>query len=90
MCTSSFGRGSDFVCHDASLNKAGGVHVIQGRTARQGKNGSWSLTLDDTELASLDPKTWEDPDKPGAKPHASSASLNVATMQALSATERLA
>jgi len=104
LCTLSFGRGSDFVCHDAVLDKAGGVHVIQtfaadsladevqiqGRTARQGKNGSWSLMLDDTELAKLDPKTWDDPRKPGAKLHACSSSLSVATMQALSATERLA
>ena len=102
LCTPSFGRGSDFVSHDALLDKVGGVHVIQtfaadscadevqiqGRTARQGKNGSWSLILDDTELAKLDPNTWEDPEEHGAAQPACSSSLTVERMQAMSSTER--
>jgi len=60
-----FGRGTDFVCKDPAVQKAGGVHVIQaffslekseevqiqGRTARYGDKGSYSMILchDDLE-----------------------------------------
>lgn len=60
-----FGRGTDFFCRDSKLTEAGGVHVlqtffssqkaeevqIQGRTARQGKKGTYGLVLlrDDLE-----------------------------------------
>lgn len=64
LLTRSFGRGTDFFCYDSSLNDAGGVHVIQtfvsedlseetqikGRTARQGKKGSFSMVLCEEEL----------------------------------------
>lgn len=64
FATRHFGRGEDFVCHDEDMNCSGGVHVIQafcseteaeevqirGRTARQGKSGSYSMVLLDTEL----------------------------------------
>eukprot|EP00811_Abedinium_folium_P025753 NODE_369_length_3113_cov_12.063630.p1 GENE.NODE_369_length_3113_cov_12.063630~~NODE_369_length_3113_cov_12.063630.p1 ORF type:complete len:891 (+),score=154.29 NODE_369_length_3113_cov_12.063630:275-2947(+) len=54
-----FGRGTDFFSNDQKLQKAGGVHVlqafysldkseevqIQGRTARQGKKGTYSMVL---------------------------------------------
>ncbi|KAK3239607.1 hypothetical protein CYMTET_50476 [Cymbomonas tetramitiformis] len=57
--TAVFGRGTDFVCYDPKLLDAGGVHVIQafvslskseevqiqGRTARQGKCGTYSMVL---------------------------------------------
>lgn len=57
--TKTFGRGTDFVCHDETVNNNYGVHVIQtfvseefseevqirGRTARQGNRGSYSLVL---------------------------------------------
>ncbi len=59
-----FGRGVDFVCYDDIVEKAGGIHVIQtflsediseeiqirGRTARQGKKGSFSLVLNQEDL----------------------------------------
>lgn len=55
LTTRSFGRGTDFICRDESVEKVGGVHVIltfvpemnsefiqiQGRTARQGNKGSF-------------------------------------------------
>lgn len=64
LLTRIFGRGTDFICYDQNLIKAGGMHVIQtfvseeiaeevqimGRTARQGQSGSYSLLLLDTEL----------------------------------------
>lgn len=54
-----FGRGLDFISRDPSVDAAGGVHVIQtffsrcpseeiqimGRTARQGKRGSFKMIL---------------------------------------------
>jgi hypothetical protein len=54
-----FGRGTDFICHDEEMDRAGGVHVIQtfvsdllseetqikGRTARQSNQGSFSFVL---------------------------------------------
>ena len=59
-----FGRGTDFFCKDETVQKNGGVHVIQaflseeqseeiqiqGRTARQGKKGSYQLILLDSDL----------------------------------------
>mmetsp|Transcript_1307 Transcript_1307/g.2561 ORF Transcript_1307/g.2561 Transcript_1307/m.2561 type:complete len:1973 (-) Transcript_1307:280-6198(-) len=64
LLTQELGRGTDFKCLDDELNNAGGVHVlqtfvcedlsaetqIQGRTARQGHDGSYSMILLDTEL----------------------------------------
>ena len=64
LLTSVFGRGTDFVCRDHSVIANGGVHVIQaflskefseevqimGRTARQGKDGSYSMILLDSDL----------------------------------------
>ncbi|CAL6043111.1 Helicase-related_protein [Hexamita inflata] len=64
LITREFGRGTDFVCYDKTIDGHGGVHVIQtffsdelseekqikGRTARQGNNGSYSLVLLDGEL----------------------------------------
>lgn len=60
LLTKCFGRGTDFVCFDEKLDASGGVHVIQtfispdlsevtqiqGRTARQGSRGSYSMVLD--------------------------------------------
>ena len=62
--TKVFGRGTDFVCRDQTVIGGGGVHVIQtflseelseeiqikGRTARQGKDGSYSMILLENEL----------------------------------------
>ncbi|CAL6089204.1 Helicase-related_protein [Hexamita inflata] len=62
--TKEFGRGTDFICYDKSIDNNGGIHVIQtfvsdelseerqiqGRTARQGNKGSYSLILLDSEL----------------------------------------
>jgi len=62
-----FGRGTDFKCFDDTLEQAGGVHIIQtffsqdaseeiqiqGRTARQGKKGSYSLILAESEIKEL-------------------------------------
>jgi hypothetical protein len=59
LITKSYGRGTDIVSHDEKVELAGGVHVIQayfalttseeiqnrGRTARQGKMGSFSIFL---------------------------------------------
>ncbi|CAL6013582.1 Conserved_hypothetical protein [Hexamita inflata] len=64
LITREFGRGTDFICHDRTIDDNGGVHVIQtffsdelseekqikGRTARQGKRGSYSLVLVDIDL----------------------------------------
>eukprot|EP00956_Cyclotella_meneghiniana_P014879 scaffold22512_cov22-Cyclotella_meneghiniana.AAC.1 len=59
-----FGRGTDFFCKDQTVEKNGGVHIIQtflskdlseevqiqGRTARQGKQGSYQLILLESDL----------------------------------------
>ena len=59
FASEAFGRGTDFFCKDTKLTNAGGVHVlqtflalkkadevqIQGRTARQGKQGTYGLVL---------------------------------------------
>ena len=64
LFTRTFGRGTDFVCHDPAVSKSGGIHVIQaflseevseevqikGRTARQGDYGSYSMILLDRDL----------------------------------------
>jgi preprotein translocase subunit SecA len=57
--TSYFSRGTDFILEDKNIIEAGGFHVIQtyiskdesdyvqvyGRTARQGKKGSYQMVL---------------------------------------------
>ena len=64
LLTRIFGRGTDFVCRDQTVISNGGVHVIQtffseelseeiqimGRTARQGKDGSYGMVLLDSSL----------------------------------------
>ncbi|CAL6025802.1 Helicase-related_protein [Hexamita inflata] len=64
LITREFGRGTDFVCYDQTIDSHGGVHVIQtffsdelseekqikGRTARQGNRGSYSMIILDTTL----------------------------------------
>eukprot|EP00457_Paulinella_chromatophora_P004048 gb/GEZN01004058.1/.p1 GENE.gb/GEZN01004058.1/~~gb/GEZN01004058.1/.p1 ORF type:complete len:587 (-),score=97.59 gb/GEZN01004058.1/:276-1856(-) len=61
-----YGRGVDFECHDNTVEKQGGVHVIQafysdaeseetqikGRTARMGKSGTYELILCGEDLTS--------------------------------------
>ena len=67
LSTAIFGRGTDFFCKDQRLLEQGGVHVIQaflsvhkseevqiqGRTARQGKAGSYELCLLESDLESF-------------------------------------
>lgn len=67
FATAEFGRGTDFICRDNRVLKAGGVHVIQtfvasslslavqirGRTGRQGQPGSYSLLLVEEELETV-------------------------------------
>ncbi|CAF3338635.1 unnamed protein product, partial [Rotaria sp. Silwood2] len=64
LFTRTFGRGTDFICHDQTVATNGGAHVIQtflseecseekqikGRTARQGDEGSYSMILLDQDL----------------------------------------
>ena len=64
LATAPFGRGSDFVSYDDKLQERGGAHVLQtfpsadsseevqfqGRTARQGKRGTYSLMLSEEGL----------------------------------------
>lgn len=64
LCPAVFGRGTDFFCKDGKVEDNGGVHVIQtffseerseevqiqGRTARQGKQGSYKLVLLEDDL----------------------------------------
>ncbi|CAF3079102.1 unnamed protein product [Rotaria sp. Silwood2] len=64
LFTSTFGRGTDFICYDQTVLSNGGTHVIQtflseeiseevqikGRTARQGNKGSYSMVLLDRDL----------------------------------------
>jgi len=64
ICPAVLGRGTDFFCKDATVEANGGVHVIQtffskqqseevqiqGRTARQGKSGSYKLILLEDDL----------------------------------------
>ena len=67
LLTKIFGRGTDFVCLDSAVLDLGGVHVIQtflsedvseeiqiqGRCARMGENGSFSLIVIDESLQKL-------------------------------------
>mmetsp|Transcript_12850 Transcript_12850/g.19234 ORF Transcript_12850/g.19234 Transcript_12850/m.19234 type:complete len:1061 (-) Transcript_12850:89-3271(-) len=64
LSTAIFGRGTDFFCKDETVQKNGGVHVIQtflsdeeseeiqiqGRTSRQGKKGSYQMILLNSDL----------------------------------------
>lgn len=64
LLTKVFGRGTDFVCNDPTVEQNNGVHVLQtflseevseyaqirGRTARQGGRGSYSMVLLDSSL----------------------------------------
>ncbi|KAL7554369.1 hypothetical protein ACHAWF_017810 [Thalassiosira exigua] len=66
LSTAVFGRGTDFFCKDDVVQKQGGVHIIQtflseelseeiqiqGRTARQGKRGSYQMVLLESDLES--------------------------------------
>jgi hypothetical protein len=68
LITKEYGRGIDFICRDKELNESGGVHVlqtffsddiseetqIQGRTRRQGRAGTYSIVLLDTNLQKFD------------------------------------
>ncbi len=59
-----FGRGTNFVVYDDAIDTVGGVHVvqtffsqflaeeiqIQGRTARQGKSGSYKMIVQSSEI----------------------------------------
>ena len=67
LFTRVHGRGLDFVCHDKDVNDKGGVHVVQaflsaekseeiqirGRTARQGKKGTFALVVNLEELRKI-------------------------------------
>jgi Mg-chelatase subunit ChlD len=62
-----FGRGTDFFVYDDSIERAGGVHVIQtffskflaeemqiqGRTARQGKSGTYKMIVLSAQLEAM-------------------------------------
>jgi hypothetical protein len=64
LATKPFGRGTDFISMDVTVNKNGGIHVIQtflsetmseeiqikGRTARQGDPGTFSMILNADDL----------------------------------------
>jgi len=64
ICSAVFGRGTDFFCKDQKVEENGGVHVIQtflstslseevqiqGRTARQGKTGTYQMILLESDL----------------------------------------
>ena len=64
IATAAFGRGTDFFCKDSQLEAAGGMLVIQtflsvqrseelqiqGRTARQGKKGTYCMILLESDL----------------------------------------
>ena len=66
LSTAAFGRGTDFISVDTQLLENGGLHVIQsffsmdkseeiqiqGRTARQGQPGSYSMILSAQDLES--------------------------------------
>lgn len=59
LSTAPYGRGTDFICYDKKVEACGGLHVLmsflpndaaeetqfQGRTARQGGAGSYSMVL---------------------------------------------
>lgn len=66
LSTKIFGRGTDFISRDKTLNERGGTHIlqtffsemlseevqIQGRTSRQGQKGSYGMVLlmEDTHI----------------------------------------
>mmetsp|Transcript_2002 Transcript_2002/g.2902 ORF Transcript_2002/g.2902 Transcript_2002/m.2902 type:complete len:427 (+) Transcript_2002:3-1283(+) len=64
IASAAFGRGTDFFCKDSKLENSGGMLVvqtflseekseelqIQGRTARQGKKGSYQMIILDSDL----------------------------------------
>ena len=69
LLTREFGRGTDFICYDDEINNTlGGVHVLQtflsveraeerqikGRTARQGRAGTYSMVLLKNDLERID------------------------------------
>ena len=74
LLTRTFGRGTDFICHDAKLLANGGIHVLQtffsdelseeyqimGRGARQGDQGSYRMILLDRDLESMLGCNWFD------------------------------
>ena len=67
ICPAVFGRGTDFFCKDQKVLDNGGVHIIQtflsaekseeiqiqGRTARQGREGTYQMILLDSDLAAF-------------------------------------
>ena len=67
LAESAFARGTDFVCHDMELDKAGGLRLIagyvprtradqcqlEGRTARQGMKGSCCWIVRESELINV-------------------------------------
>lgn len=77
LMTKQFGRGTDFKQYDEIVRSSGGVHVIQtflskelseetqiqGRTARQGASGSYSMVLsrNDLEYFALDKQNAQSP-----------------------------
>src|SRR3990167_4051609 len=74
LLTSTFGRGTDFVCTNQELLTNGGIFVIQtffsrelseefqiqGRCARQGDQGSYQMILMDKELEWVLGAVWRD------------------------------
>jgi preprotein translocase subunit SecA/uncharacterized protein YegL len=64
LCSAVFGRSTNFFCTDETVQKSGGVHIvqtflsadrkeeiqIQGRTARQGQKGSYQMVLLESDL----------------------------------------
>lgn len=66
LCTAPFGRGTDFMCFDPRVEEKGGVYCLQtfvsldeseevqmwGRTARQGKKGSFAIIAEEDALNS--------------------------------------
>jgi hypothetical protein len=73
LVTRTFGRGTDFICHNPDLLANGGIHVLQtffseelseeyqimGRAARQGDSGSYRMILLDKDLEWLMGSSWE-------------------------------
>ncbi|KAL7556250.1 hypothetical protein ACA910_003259 [Epithemia clementina (nom. ined.)] len=67
LTSAVFGRGTDFFCKDDRVQQAGGVHIIQaflsediseeiqiqGRTARQGKKGTYQMIVLESDLTKL-------------------------------------
>ncbi|CAF0901525.1 unnamed protein product [Adineta ricciae] len=73
LFTRTFGRGTDFICHDPKLLTNGGIHVLQtffsrelseeyqiiGRGARHGDRGSYRMILLDKDLEWVLGSTWK-------------------------------